>query len=247
MYTWIVSCTDQVRFFSMQIKCASFRCDAWWALLFDERPFFRYRFFFWEGVLLATAFLVLFLHRWTVLLATAFFCSLRYRVRDILLVLYALNWIISSKPLSIWRWCCLVLIRFNSLSPTASAVRYYTVIQPCFDCCGSLLSCQATWYVCCWVCVQRGVRNSTQHWLSCYLPSIFAIRWLIRTDDLVCQAIRLLSYSVCVWSSGQSLPAPNTLVVCTFRFTSCWAIRLLCYWLWVYWSIGLINIMLFDI
>jgi len=38
---------------------------------------------------------------------------------------------------------------------TASAVRCYTVIQSYFDCCGSLLSCHANRYACCWVCAME--------------------------------------------------------------------------------------------
>jgi len=93
--------------------------DTGWALLFDEWPFF-YQFFS------RTIEELLLLYRSTVLLATAFFCSPRYRVGDTLLVLW-LNWIISSKLLSIWRWYS--YRRFDPSIPIASVVRYYTEIQ----------------------------------------------------------------------------------------------------------------------
>ena len=136
LYTWIASCTDQVRFFSMRDRpffsmmallfvlrgsCAT--CDS---LLLPCS--FRYR---------RTA-----SFRSTALLATAFFCSPRYRVRDkpnididsdqikSTMVLYSS---LRSEPLGNGPY---------SWISTASAVRYYTVIQSLLDCCGSLLSCQ---------------------------------------------------------------------------------------------------------
>jgi len=39
---------------------------------------------------------------------------------------------------SLLRVSCYFAYRVTSWIPTASAVRYYTVIQPCFGCCGSL-------------------------------------------------------------------------------------------------------------
>ena len=108
----------------------------------------------------------------------------------------------SSRP---------VLLATGSWIPTASVVRYYTEIQALNDCCGSLLSCQATRRCSCWVCVD------TQHSLD--LRDLLLIDCTIECfDRILCRWALLalllsLSYSL-VWSSGQSLPAPTLLCYC---------------------------------
>jgi len=74
----------------------------------------------------------------------------------------------SSRP---------VLLATGSWIPTAPVVRYYTEIQALNDCCGSLLSCQATRRCSCWVCAM----GSFETRLDTY--SIFAISLVNRLYD----------------------------------------------------------------
>jgi len=96
-------------------------------------------------VLLVTGFFLFYGE--AVLLATAFFtlvlCAVGLEITNIDIksnrqwstLLFASRSVLVATDRSSWM-------------PTASAVRYYTVMQPCFGCCGSLLSCQATWSAC---------------------------------------------------------------------------------------------------
>jgi len=104
-----------------------------------------------------------------VLLVTAVFCSLCYRVRDALLVCFKLNNQFQALVNSNTK---VVLLPSIQSIPTALVDRYYTVIQTSNGCRGSLLSCQATWCCSCWVCAmedQSQNRYSTHSSLVIYL------------------------------------------------------------------------------
>ena len=116
------------------------------ALLFDamlDGPFFSmsgpsFRYFFSIPV-------KSFLFRESVLLATTFFTLV---LRSIGLELAStVNRKIDNDDNALLRAPRSVLLATDAWIPTASVVRYYTVIQSLLECCGSLLSGQQTW--CC--------------------------------------------------------------------------------------------------
>jgi len=126
-------------------ECASY----WWwaALLFDEWPFFlipvKHVSFRWHASF-----------RSTVLLATAFFV-LVLRAIGLEIIKYRFKNIKSTMIIVFYFKDGTAYRRFDSSIPTASVDRYYTVIQTSNGCRGSLLSCQATWHACCWVCAME--------------------------------------------------------------------------------------------
>jgi len=120
-----------------------------------------------------------------VLLATAFFCSLRYRVGDNPLVLWTES--ISSKLLSIdTKMVLLPSIRFFRFR----LLRSLGTTQRCRrsnDCCGSLLSCQRSRCASCWGCgaVEIDPKIDTQH--SLFLLIDCMVRTLLAPIVSLCR------------------------------------------------------------
>jgi len=147
LYTWIVSCTDQMRFFSMRdrpffLSGPSFPGSYLLVpvLFFSGKMCFRVL-----DSCCSSCFVRLCFH----VLVSCCTCSPRCRVRDnqcrfrsnrqcnsALLLFFASRSELLGNELFSW-------------IPTASAVRCYTAMQALNDFCGSLLSCQRS---CCTSC-----------------------------------------------------------------------------------------------
>ena len=167
LYTRIVSCTDQVRFFSMT-RFWYFRGSV--LLVPRDRPFFSWAALLFDGSYLLVPVLIFstgsYPRSCLVRLCFRFLIRAALVLHAVGLEINQISILISNQIKSTMVLCSSsrpVLLATGSSIPTASAVRYYTVIQPCFGCCGSLLSCQATRRCSCWVCVVEDRKIDTRH------------------------------------------------------------------------------------
>jgi len=212
----------------------------WAALLFDGSYLLVPVLIFREGVL-----------------PRSWFVRLCFRFRAAVLVLHAVGLEINQidiKSTMVLYSSTLLRVAFrascslwSSWIPTASAVRYYTVMQSYFDCCGSLLSCQQTWCCSCSVCAVETDPKSTRHSLF-FLLIDCTIRCSCSDRTSLSMSTRgslllSLSYSL-VWSSGQSIAVSNTLVLFSFSVVVVHYHRLWGFRVSTSRSIGLISIML---
>jgi len=128
------------------------------------------------------------------------------------------------------------LLGYRLLRPLGTTQRH----RRSNDCCGSLLSCQATWSACCWVCVMGVSKLSNTH-------SIFAISLIDCTVRCSCSdrislsmstQCSLVQFVACSGAPAQSIAGSNILDVLSFFFS----LTSSCYCrLWACWSTGLIQ------